>query len=70
MSGAEGGAGFLPRSTKQAAWRGGLRVLTELDEDVKPLRSCEDKRKKWAIHWQCDFDLQGVNISRGGMMSF
>ena len=62
MSSAEGGAGFLHRITKPAAWSGGLQVLEELEEDAKPMKRCEDKREEWAKHWRCDSELQ----RRGG----
>ena len=60
------GAGFLHRITKPAAWRGGLQVLEDLEGDVKPTRRCEEKKKEWAKHWQCDSEAQW-RISRGGM---
>ena len=44
--GAEGGTGFLHTITKPAAWTGGLQVLEELEKDVKPMRTCEEKRRE------------------------
>ena len=37
-----------------------LQALGELVEDAKPLRGCEEKRKVWAKHWQCDSEVQGM----------
>ena len=41
LSSADGGEGFLHRITKPAAWRGGLLVLEDLEEDAGPMRRCE-----------------------------
>ena len=43
--------------TKPAAWRGDVQVL---EEHAMPVRRCEEKRKEWAKHWQCDSEAQGV----------
>ena len=57
MSSAEGGAGSLHRTTP-AAWRGGLQAPEELEEDVKPMRRCEERRREWPRHRQCDSEVQ------------
>ena len=28
--------------------------MEEEEKDVRPLARCEEKRKAWAKHWQCD----------------
>ena len=56
---AEGGALFLHRITKPAAWRGSFHVLEDLEEYVKPMRRCEEKKKVWARGQQCDSEVQG-----------
>ena len=33
-------------------------MLEELEEDAAPMQRCEDKRKGWARHWQCDSEAQ------------
>ena len=53
---ADGSARLLHRSTKHTEWRGGVQILKE--EDVTPMDRCEEKRKEWARHWQCDADVQ------------
>ena len=32
-----------------------------IGEDVKPMRRCEEKRKEWARHWECDSEAQAVH---------
>ena len=51
---------FLHKIPKSAAWKGGLRVLEECEEDVKHMTRCEEKRKEWAKRWQCDSALQSM----------
>ena len=54
------GAGFLHRITKPTALRGGLQVLEVSEQDATPLRRCEEERKEWTKHWQCDFEVEGA----------
>ena len=42
---AEGGTGLFHKITKSAAWRGGVSILEEEQEDAKLLARCEEKRK-------------------------
>ena len=44
----------MQKHGKPAAWRGGLQVVEELEEDAQPTRTREGKGKEWAQHWQCD----------------
>ena len=37
-----------------------MQILKEEEEDAKPLGSCEEKRKEWAKHWQCDTNVQDL----------
>ena len=55
---ADGRKGLLHTITNPTAWRGGVQILKEEEEDVKPLARCEEKRKEWATHWQCDTEVQ------------
>ena len=63
MNSAEVGTRLLQKITKSTAWRGGVQILKEEEEDVKPLARCDEKRKEWAKHWQCDNFLR---TNRGG----
>ena len=54
----QGGAGLLHKITKPTASRGGLQILWEEEQDAKPSARCEDKRKQWSTHWQCDMKVQ------------
>ena len=56
VSSAEGGSGFLRRTTKPATWRGGLQV----EEDAIPIERCDEQRKEWGKHWQWDSEVQGL----------
>ena len=57
---AEGGAGLLHEITKPTAWRGVVPVLQEDARDVRLWDRCEEKRKEWAKHWQCNTELQDL----------
>ena len=48
---AEGSAGLLRKISKPTAWRGGVRILVNEEEDAKLLDRCEAKRKEMAKHW-------------------
>ena len=52
---------MLHKITKPTAWRGGVQILKEEEEDSKHLASCEEKMKEWAEHWQCDTNVQDPN---------
>ena len=54
IASADGEAGLLHKITKPTALRGGMQILKEEEEDAQPLARCEEKRKEWAKHWQCD----------------
>ena len=45
VSCAEGGAGLLHKIPELTAWRGGLQVLNELEEDAKPMNRGEKKER-------------------------
>ena len=61
MSGSGRGAGFFVHTiTKPAAWRGGLQVVEELEEDPEHMKKCEEKEKEWAKHCQCGSVAQGM----------
>ena len=34
-----------------------MQILMK-EEVAKPMARCEEKRKEWAKHWQCDMDVQ------------
>ena len=51
---ADGGTGLLQKYTKTTAWRGGVQIQKEEEEDVKRMVRCEEKRNQWAKHWQCN----------------
>ena len=55
---ADGSAGLLHKITEPTAWRGGVQILMREEDDAKPMTRCEEKRKEWAKHWQCDMDVQ------------
>ena len=57
---AEGGTGLLHNITKPTAGRGGVQILKEEEEDAKPFARCEEKRKEWAKHWQCDTKVRDL----------
>ena len=57
---ADGGTGLLSNITKPTAWRGGVQIVKEDEEDATPLARCEEKRKEWAKHWQCDTEVQDL----------
>ena len=46
------------------AWRGSLPVLEEFEEDAKPMKRCEEKRKERAKYWQCDSEVQSHGEGR------
>ena len=58
IASADGGIGPLHKITKPTAWRGGVQILKEKEEDVKPSTSCEEKRRECAQHWQHDTEVQ------------
>ena len=35
-------------------------MLEEVDRDAKLLKRCEEKRKEWAKHWQCNTEVQDL----------
>ena len=35
-----------------------MQILREEEEDAKPLARCEEKKKDWANHWQCDTEVR------------
>ena len=53
---ADGGASLLHKITKPTAWRGGVQILKEEEEDA----TSEEKRKKWAKHWHCGAKVQDL----------
>ena len=53
---AEVGTGLLHKVTKPTAGR--VQILKEEEEDAKPSATCEETRKEWAKHWQCDVEVQ------------
>ena len=55
---AEGGTGLLHEITKPTAWRGGVQILKEEEQDARPMDRCEERRKEWARHWHCDANAQ------------
>ena len=57
---AEGSAGLLHKNSKPTAWRKGVQILVNEEEDARLLDRCEAKRKEWAKHWQCDEEVQKV----------
>ena len=42
---AEGGTSWLHKITKPTVWRGGMQILDEKEEDVRPLARCEEMRE-------------------------
>ena len=60
IASAHGEAGLLQEITKPSAGRGGMQNQKEEEEDAKPLAGCEEKRKEWAKHWQCDTKVQDL----------
>ena len=60
IASAEGTTGLLHKITKPTAWRGGVQILEEEQEDTKPLARWEEKRKEWAKHWQCGTEMQDL----------
>ena len=50
----------MHKITQPSAWRGGAQILKEEEEDAKPLARCEEKRKEWAKHCQCDTEVQDL----------
>ena len=57
---ADESAGLLHKITKPPAWRGGVQILKEEEENARPMNRFEEKRKEWAKHWQCDEEVQNV----------
>ena len=55
---ADGRTAPLKKITKPKARRREVQILKEAEEDVKPLARCEEKRKEWAKHWQCDTEVR------------
>ena len=49
---AEGSAGLLHKISKPTAWRGGVQILENEEEDARLVDRCAAKRKEWAKHWQ------------------
>ena len=37
-----------------------MQILWRGEEDAKLLTRCEEKRKEWADHWQCDTKVQDL----------
>ena len=52
----------LQNISKPTAWRGGVQVLEEVERDAKPSKRCEEKRKEWARHWQCNTEVQDLEL--------
>ena len=48
----ESSAGLLHKITKRA------QILKKEEEDARLLDHCEERRKEWAKHWQCDESTQ------------
>ena len=48
--------GLLHKVTKPTAGR--VQILKEEEKDAKPSAICEETRKEWAKHWQCDTEVQ------------
>ena len=46
-----------PKISKPTGWRGGVQNLEDVERYVKPMKSCEEKRKEWAKHWQCNTEV-------------
>ena len=55
-----GAAGLLHEISKPTAWRGGVQILVNEQEDARLLDRCEAKRKEWAKRWQCDEEVQNL----------
>ena len=53
---AEGRTGLLHKITNPTPWRGGVQILNEGGR--RRLVRCEEKKKEWAKHWQCDTTIQ------------
>ena len=58
---AGGRTGHVHKITKPTAWRGGVQMLKDEEEDGQPSARCEEKKKEWAKHWQCDTKVQDLN---------
>ena len=56
----ERGPGFWDKLTQNELRGEGLQVLEELKEHATPMKRCEEKREEWAEHWQCDFEVSGL----------
>ena len=54
----EGGAGQLHNITIPTSGRGGMQSLDEVERVAKPVKRCQENRKDWAMHWQCDTKVQ------------
>ena len=50
----------MHKITKPTAWRGGIQILEEEDEDVRSLARCEEKKTEWAEQWQHNTDVQDL----------
>ena len=37
-----------------------MQILKEEEEDAKSSDRCEEKRREWAKHWQCDTEAQDL----------
>ena len=61
---AQGSAELLHKITKPAAWRGGAQILKKEAEDARLFDRCEAKMKEWAKHWQCDEDVQKLEVKQ------
>ena len=62
---AQGGTFQLHKITKPTAWRGGVQILNEEQEIVKPSARCEEKRKELAKHWHSDTEVQVQKTGHG-----
>ena len=59
---AERSAGLLHKITKPTMWRGGVQIPKEEEEDVRLLDRCEAKRKEWEKRWQCNEEIQNMQL--------
>ena len=57
---ADGRTDRLHKITKPTAWKGGVQILKEEEDDAKPFARREEKRKEWAKHWQRDTKMQNL----------
>ena len=37
-----------------------MQIFEKEEKDARLMNRCEEKRKEWARHWQCDAVVQGL----------